>query len=62
MIRILRAYSKAYENVTFKISDVSSQTEQDRIKDKNEQDLIKGKINKLVAYNYHKDNSEVKTI
>ena len=36
--------------------------EQDRIKDKNEQDLIKGKINKLVAYNYHKDNSEVKAI
>jgi len=61
-LRILRAYSKTYENVTFEIKEVTNQTEEEKLKHDNEQAEIKKDINRLASYNYRKDTNEVKTI
>jgi len=52
-IKILNAYSKAYENVSFEISPVPyNRTEEEQKKINEEQEKVKTNINKMVNYYY----------
>jgi len=53
-LRILRAYIKAYEGVTFECRERTNDEEAEKKADE-EQNNIKNHINKLVAVNYHND-------
>jgi hypothetical protein len=55
-IKVLKAYSKAYEGVTFSCKDVTNQTEEERLKDEEKQKQTKQIINQRVAYYYKNDN------
>ena len=58
-LRILKAYSKAYENVTFEIKEVTKQTEEERLKEEEKQKQVKKDINKIANYHYLKDKESV---
>jgi len=54
-IRVLKAYSKAYEHVTFEVKEVNNQTEEERIKQEEQQKKIKKDINKIATHYYNKE-------
>lgn len=54
-LRILKAYSKTYENVEFKISGTSLSEEEQKAHDE-EQKKIKDSINKQVAFHYRQED------
>ena len=53
-LRVMRAYIKTYENVTFEIRPRNGTEEEQKIKDK-EQEEIKDKIKQSISYNYNTD-------
>ena len=55
-LRVLRAYIKTYENVSFEFKPQQNKTEEEQKKHDDGQKEIKSQIRKTVVYNYNHDN------
>ena len=54
-LKVLRAYIKAYENVSFEVKPQQNRTEEEQKKHDDGQKEIKLQIRKTVSYNYNHD-------
>jgi len=58
-LRTIRAYIKAYENVSFECVEMTGKSEEERAKHEEEQKKIQSHINKSVAVNYANDTGSL---